>query len=145
MSGPHVILTIAIVLLVLGAIALPVGIRLLSRARAVPRVQVPARAISQVPLMAGNVITVEYPGPDGRPLRTDVFAALRRGLGATPMFSGYVYVNPNDPTDIKTRPQGKVGPGWTLIIIGSVALGAGVILLLVALVGLWMQSIPVVG
>ena len=145
MSGPHVILTIAVVLLVLGAIGLPVGIRLLTRARAVPRVRVPARALSQVPLLAGNVITVEYPGPDGAPLRGDVFAAFRQGLGATPMFDGYVYVNPNDPTDIKTRPQGKVGPGWTVVIIGSVALVAGLILLLVALVGMWMQSIPVVG
>ena len=56
-----------------------------------------------------------------------------------------IILNPNDPTDIKTRPQGKVGPGWTVIIVGSVALGAGVVLLLVGLVGLWMQSIPVVG
>jgi hypothetical protein len=145
MSGPVVLLTLAIVLVVVGAIALPVGLRLLTRAQDVPRVQVPARAVTEVSVLAGTVITVEYPGPDGRPLYADVFAALRRGLGATPMFAGYVYVNPNDPTDVKTRPQGKVGPGWTVVIVGCVALGAGVILLLVALVGLWMQSIPVVG
>ncbi|GEK21753.1 hypothetical protein [Cellulomonas xylanilytica] len=145
MSGPHVVLTVAVVVLVLGVVALPVGIRLLTRARAVPRIRLPARAVSKVSVLAGDVITVEYPGPDGAPLRREVFAAFRQGLGATPMFHGYVYVNPADPTDVKTRPQGKVGPGWTVTIVGIVLLVVGILLLLVALVGLWAQSIPVVG
>jgi len=145
MSGPHILLTIAVTLLVLGVIALPVGIRLLVRARAVPRIQLPARAVGRVSVLAGDVLTVEYPGPDGAPLRHDVFAATRRGLGASPTFHGYVYVNPGDPTDVKTRPQGKVGPGWTVTIVGTVLLAAGLVVLLVALAGMWMQSIPVVG
>lgn len=145
MSGPHVLLTVAIVLVLLGVVALPVGIVLLTRARDVPRLQLPARVVSKVSVLAGDVMTVEYPGPDGAPLRHDVFAAFRQGLGATPMFHGYVYVNPDDPTDVKTRPQGKVGPGWTVTIIGIVLLALGVVLLLVALAGLWIQSIPVVG
>ena len=145
MSGPHVLLTIAVALLVLGVVALPVGIGLLSRARSVRRIQLPARVVSKVDIVAGDVMTVEYPGPDGAPLRAEVFAAFRQGLGATPMFHGYVYVNPDDPTDVKTRPQGKVGPGWTVTIIGIVLLTAGLVVLLVALAGLWIQSIPVVG
>ncbi|WP_456786040.1 hypothetical protein [Cellulomonas sp. P5_C5] len=145
MSGPHLLLTLAILLLLLGLIALPVGIVLLVRARSVPRIQLPARVVSKVDVVAGDVMTVEYPGPDGAPLRAEVFAAFRQGLGATPMFHGYVYVNPEDPTDVKTRPQGKVGPGWTVTIIGIVLLVLGLVLLLVALMGLWIQSIPVVG
>ena len=140
MSGPVVLLTLAIVLLVVGAIGLPVGLRLLSRAQGVPRIQVPARAVTEVPVIAGKVITVEYPGPDGAPLRRDVFAAHRSGIGATPTFHGYAYVNRNDPTDVKTRPQGKVGPGWTLIIVGSVSLGVGLILLMVALAGIAIDN-----
>jgi hypothetical protein len=141
MSGPDILLTIAVAVLLVGGVALPVGIVALVRARAVPRVQVPARVVSRFTVLAGDVITVEYPGPDGTPLRRDVFAASRRGLGATPTFHGYAYVNPDDPTDVKTRPQGKVGPGWTLIIVGSVALVAGIALLLVALAGVYLDSV----
>ena len=141
MSVPHLFLTFAVALLVIGVIAVPVGIRLVVKARAVPRVQVPARVVSKFTVLAGDVITLEYPGPDGAPLRRDVFAATRRGLGATPTFHGYAYVNRDDPTDVKTRPQGKIGPGSTLTIVGSVALLVGLVLLLVALGGLYLDSV----
>ena len=95
-----------------------------------------ARVVSKILVLVGDIITVEYPGPDGAPLRRDVFAAHRSGIGATPTFHGYAYVNRNDPTDVKTRPQGKVGPGWTLILVGSVSLVVGFVLLMVALAGM---------
>ena len=136
MTEPQIFLAFAVALLVLGVVVLPVGIRLLLKARAVPRVRVPARVVSKVLVLVGDVITVEYPGPDGAPLRRDVFAAHRSGIGATPTFDGYAYVNRNDPTDVKTRPQGKIGPGCTLIIVGGVALVVGLVFLMVALVGM---------
>ena len=110
-----------------------------------PRIRPPARVVSKVDIVAGDVMTVEYPGPDGAPLRAEVFAAFRQGLGATPMFHGYVYVNPEDPTDVKTRPQGKVGPGVDGHHHRHRPARLGLVLLLVALMGLWIQSIPVVG
>ena len=144
MTEPQILLTIAIALLVLGVIALPVGIRLLLRARAVPRIQVPARVVSKILVLVGDILTVEYPGPDGAPLRRDVFAAHRSGIGATPTFHGYAYVNRNDPTDVKTRPQGKIGPGCTLIIVGSVCLVVGFVLLMVALAGISSAGIDLI-
>src|SRR4051794_7332716 len=106
-----VLIGAGVVVVVLGVALIVVGARLLGRAQAVPRVQVPARLVSRYTVFAGDMMTLEFPGPDGAPRQAGVFAAYRRGLGATPMFSGWAYVNPADLTDVKTRPQGKVGPG----------------------------------
>lgn len=122
-----VLLVIGLVLLAVGIVVTVQGLRLVSRARAVPRVQVPARLLDRTSAPGGWSMTVEFPGPDNLPRRAEVYALVSRGLGATPTFSGYVYVNPSDLTDVKTRPQGKVGPGWWLTIIGFVLIGAGIV------------------
>ena len=130
------------VVVALGIVGIFVGGRLLGRARAVPRVQVPARLVSRYSVLAGDMMTLEFPGPDGAPRQAGVFAAFRQGVGATPMFSGWVYVNPQDLTDVKTRPQGKVGPGWTVLIVGIVLTVLGA---LTAVAGVIVAAVDGIG
>ncbi|WP_028048729.1 hypothetical protein [Cellulomonas sp. URHD0024] len=121
-----ILVVLGLAVLLLGITAAVQGMRLVSRARAVPRVRVPALLLGRIPAPGGWVMTLEFPGPDNAPRRADVYAAVRTGLGATPTFGGYVYVNPNDLEDVKTRPQGKVGPGSWLAIGGIVLIVVGV-------------------
>ncbi|MEN0129868.1 MAG: hypothetical protein AAGC49_10550 [Brevundimonas sp.] len=127
-----VVLLATVAIFVLGIVGIVVGSVLLSRARSVPRVQVPARLVSRQSAGAGDVMLLEFPGPDGAPRQAEVFAAAGRGVGATPLFDGLAWVNPRDLADValQPEPQGDAGPGWTVLVIGIVLtiLGATVLM-----------------
>ncbi|WP_188037480.1 hypothetical protein [Actinotalea sp. JY-7885] len=95
------------------------------------RIQLPARLVTQQRLPAGNWMTVEFPGPDGAPRTTTVFSAFRRGLGATPMFSGSVWVDADDPSDVIVRPRARSFWPVFLTIFGSVLIAVGIIVAVV--------------
>ncbi|RYV51707.1 hypothetical protein [Pengzhenrongella frigida] len=122
--------------LFLAAACFIVGGRLVHRARRVDRVQLPARLRSRVWLGPGYSLVLEYPGPDGQPRIGSAFAFIRRGLGATPAFGGWVWVNRADPADVMTRPGGRTAPGGTVLIGGAIflfaSLGTGLAAVIVA-------------
>jgi hypothetical protein len=142
----HVLLLlVAGACLVVGPVLLVVGGRKVAAARRVPRVVVPARLVSRWLVPGGMMLTIEYPGPDGQPLRADTYAVMRQGVGATPMFTGWAYVNPEDPSDVMTRPTGRTGAGWWFVTVGIVLCVATVLLLLGAWVAHLVASSPGVG
>ncbi|GIG21411.1 hypothetical protein Cch01nite_21350 [Cellulomonas chitinilytica] len=132
MSVAALLVLLAVLTLAVGPVLIVLGSRRIAAARNVPRVAVPARLLSRWPVPGGLMLSVEYPGPDGRPLRADTYAVIRQGLGATPTFAGWVYVNRDDPSDVMTRPTGRTGAGWWLVIVGIVLCVASLLLLLVA-------------
>ncbi len=113
--------------MIAGAIAL---FRKESRVR---RIQLPARLVSRAYAVAGDALTIEFPGPDNEPRRTVVFSATRRGLGATPTFQGWVWVNVDDPSDVVVRPRARGFWPLFLTIFGCVVLVAGFIVTMVIL------------
>lgn len=80
------------------------------------RIRLPARLVSRQWVGPGDMLVVEFPGPDGAPRRTTVFSAWRRGLGATPTFQGWVWVNPADPSDVVVRPNARLF--WPVLLSG---------------------------
>ncbi|MGY4645152.1 hypothetical protein [Cellulomonas sp. URHB0016] len=114
------LLLLAVTAGLVGPVLVVLGSRRVAAARRVPRVAVPARLVSRWLAPGGMMLTIEYPGPDGRPLRADTYAVVRTGLGATPTFAGWAYVNRDDPSDVMTRPTGRTGAGWWFVIVGIV-------------------------
>lgn len=101
--------------------------RLSRRERAKERVQLPARELARQFIPPGWVVEVEYPGPDGAPLRTAVFSARRWGIGATPPFSGWVWVARRDPSDVVLRPRARsFWPGALWVTGGALLLVVGI-------------------
>ncbi len=82
------------------------------------RIQLPARLVSRQWVGPGDMLTIEFPGPDGSPRRTTLFSATRTGLGATPTFQGWVWVNRADPSDVVVRPNARAF--WP-VMLGSFA------------------------
>lgn len=93
----------------------------------VRRIQLPARLVDRVYAVSGYMLTLEFPGPDNEPRRTVVFSAFRRGIGATPVFQGWVWVNRDDPSDVIVRPRARSFWPVFLSIFGAAVLAAGVI------------------
>lgn len=121
-------------------LALGIGLPMLAGAFAllrkesrVRRIQLPARLIDRTYVVPGYMLTVEFPGPDNEPRRTVVFSATRRGLGATPHFQGWVWVNMDDPSDVIVRPRARGFWPLFLTIFGCVVLVAGFIVTMVIL------------
>ena len=102
------------------------------RARRTRRVQLPARLLNRVIMPPGFLLTVEFPGPDGAPRQASVLSAVRRGLGATPVFSGWVWVNVDDPSDVIVRPNARMFWPTFLAILGGFALVATMLLVTMA-------------
>jgi len=144
-SVDALLLLIAVVTVLVGPVLIVLGSRRIGAARRVPRVAVPARLLSRWLVPGGMMLTIEYPGPDGRPLRADTYAVMRQGIGATPMFAGWAYVNPDDPSDVMTRPTGRTGAGWWLVVVGIVLCVATLGLLLAAWVVHLVSTMPVAG
>nr|WP_297428032.1 hypothetical protein [uncultured Actinotalea sp.] len=111
-----------VVMVVVAVGCFVVAPRLTRRERAKERVQLPARELARQFIPPGWVIEVEYPGPDGAPLRAAVFSARRWGLGATPPFSGWVWVARRDPSDVVLRPHARSFWPGALWVTGSVLL-----------------------
>lgn len=132
-AGGWIALTVGLLLggsMIAGAVALW---RVEGRKR---RIRLPARLVEQTFMPPGAWLTVEFPGPDGEPRRSVVFSAVRRGLGATPMFQGWVWVDRDDPSDVIVRPRARSFWPVFLTVAGSVLLTAGVIVALV----LWADA-----
>lgn len=89
---------------VLTTVAIWLGVR----ARRQRRIRLPARLVSKVIMPPGYLLTVEFPAPDGTPRRATVLSALRRGIGATPEFQGWVWVNLDNHDDVIVRPHARM-------------------------------------
>ena len=113
---------------VLALASITTAVLLARRERRVRRVQLPARLLQRVPLPPGYLLTVEFPGPDGRPRQATLMSAIRRGLGATPEFSGWVWVNADRPSDVVVRPRARYFWPTFLGVLGSIALVAAMLL-----------------
>jgi len=100
------------------------GFRWLLAARRVRRVRVPARELHSTYIGPGTFVDVEYPGPDGRPLRGSMFVWLVRAPGVPYTFDGTVWVDPADPTDITPRLQGRTTRATLTLIFAAIALVA---------------------
>lgn len=108
------------------------GAAALSRAeRRITRIQLPARLITKVWVVPGYLLTVEFPGPDGAPRQAKVFSAIRQGIGATPPFNGFVWVDRDDPSDVIVRPRARTFWPVFLTVAGSIVLVFGLIGVLV--------------
>lgn len=131
--------TLAVAALAAGIALLVAGGRRSGRARAVDRVQVPARSLSETRTLAGEEHLVEYPAPDGSPLRATVHVARVRVPGQPYVFDGTVWVARDDPTDVVARSWGRQTGGFVRIVVGVVlvvaALGLGLAAGVLAFVG----------
>lgn len=83
------------------------GVVWLATDRRVRRVRVPARLVTRAPSGAGETVDVEYPAPDGRPLRARLVVADAPAPGTPPWFDGTVWVDPANPLDVRTHPQAR--------------------------------------
>ena len=110
--------------------------------RRIRRVQLPARLLTKMLLPPGFLLTVEYPGPDGAPRQASLMSAIRRGLGATPEFQGWVWVNANDPSDVVVRPGARQFWPLMLTIVGSVVLLFGLMAVAILSLDAAMSSLP---
>ena len=116
----------------IGLTLVVLGGRRIRRQRAVDRVALPARLISSTMLLLGIDYVVEYPGPDGRPLRGTAFSVAKRTLSSrgyrgTARFNGVVYAARNDPSDIVLEPHPRTLAGTIALIVGVVTLFASVV------------------
>ncbi|UJP39756.1 hypothetical protein [Cellulomonas palmilytica] len=111
---------------VVTAVLATVGFRWLAAARGVQRVRVPARQLSSSYVGPGTFVDVEYPGPDGRPLRTQLFVWLVRAPGVPYTFDGTVWVDPRNPADVTPRRQGRTTRATLTLIVAAIALAATV-------------------
>lgn len=122
-------------------VAIALAVALARRARRTKRIQLPARLLSRVFMPPGYLLTVEFPGPDGAPRRATVLSALRRGIGATPVFSGWVWVNVDDPSDVIVRPYARMFWPTFLGIFGGLALVATMLLGTIAMMAAAMSQV----
>lgn len=111
---------------------LVVAIRAFVRLGRVRRVRVPARLLQRVWAGPGEIVDVEYPAPDGSPLRARLWVTYARAPGIPYAFDGTVWVNPVDPSDVTPRSVGRNGWAVTSLVVGLV--------LLLACGGLWLAS-----
>ncbi|TRW43536.1 DUF3592 domain-containing protein [Georgenia yuyongxinii] len=83
-----------------------------------PRVPVPATVVRQVGLRQPPVLEVDYPAPDGRPLRGHVSVPMSAaGFGQALLTGGSpttVWVDPRRPEDISLQQSGRSGSGRAL-------------------------------
>lgn len=124
----HGIQVAAIAAGMVALVSITAAVLLARRARRTRRVQLPARLLNRVLMPPGFLLTVEFPGPDGAPRQATVLSAVRRGIGATPVFSGWVWVNVDDPTDVIVRPHARMFWPTFLAILGGFALVATMML-----------------
>ncbi|MCC2333753.1 hypothetical protein [Cellulomonas wangsupingiae] len=122
MSVSVVLALACVVLLVIAVLLAVVGFRRLRRARGVRRVRVPATLVSQTYAGAGDVLHVEYPAPDGTPLRATIYMWLVNAPGVPYTFDGTVWVDPADPTDVTPRRQGRTTWATVTLILAAIAL-----------------------
>ncbi len=113
--------------LVVGGSMIAGAVALSRKESRVRRIQLPARLVDRVYAVSGYMLTLEFPGPDNEPRRTVVFSAIRRGIGATPEFQGWVWVNRDDPSDVIVRPRARSFWPVFLTALGAAVLAAGVI------------------
>lgn len=111
------------------------AVALARREKRTRRIQLPARLLSKVFMPPGYLLTVEFPGPDGAPRRTTVVSAIRRGLGATPEFQGWVWVAADDPSDVVVRPHARMFWPVFLGVLGAIMLVVTMLLGTVVLAG----------
>jgi len=121
-----VLALVCVVLVVLTVLLAVAGFRRLSRVRGVRRVQVPATLVSRTYTGAGDVLHVEYPAPDGSPLRATIYMWLVNAPGVPYTFDGTVWVNPADPTDVTPRRQGRTTAATVTLIFAAIALTGAV-------------------
>lgn len=125
--------------LVLGVAVLVVSGRRSGRARAVDRVRVPARSLSERWTLGGDEHLVEYPGPDGAPLRATIVVTRVTAPGQPYLFDGWVWVARDDPTDVVSRTWGRQSGSFVTMILGIIllvmAFGLGLTAGIVAFVG----------
>ena len=121
-----VLALVCVVLVVLTVLLAVAGFRRLSRVRGVRRVQVPATLVSRTYTGAGDVLHVEYPAPDGSPLRATIYMWLVNAPGVPYTFDGTVWVNPADPTDVTPRRQGRTTTATVTLIFAAIALTGAV-------------------
>lgn len=133
---PTLLALLSAVAAVLSVTLLVLAIRTFVRLGRVRRVRVPARLLQRRWGLAGEIVDVEYPAPDGSPLRARLWVTYVRAIGLPYAFDGTVWVDPADPTDVTPRYVGRNGWAVTGLVVGTV-------LLLVA-VGLWVaaQAVP---
>ena len=136
---------LAIILFVVGVALVGAGIALIvgggkSRGVTSPRVAVPASVVRQVGLRQPPILEVDYPGPDGRPLRGRVQVPMSvAGFGQSLLTRGAtttVWVDPRRPLDISLEQGGDSGTiprfvGLVLVFLGAGALIAAAIQLFV--------------
>ena len=118
----------AVVAGLVALVSITTAVLLARRERRVRRVRLPARLVQRIPLPPGYLLTVEFPGPDGRPRQATLMSAIRRGLGATPEFSGWVWVDADRPSDVVVRPGARYFWPTFLGVLGSFALVAAMLL-----------------
>ncbi|WP_129338126.1 hypothetical protein [Cellulomonas endophytica] len=122
MTGPAALITLATACLVAGVVLVVVGLVRVSRARAVDRVRLPARLVSRTWAVSGSQVVVEYPAPDGSPLRASMFVWVVRAPGMSPGFDGTVWAARDDPSDVTPRRQGRTATGAFLAVLGGALL-----------------------
>ncbi|GEA82340.1 hypothetical protein [Cellulomonas uda] len=125
-SPAAVLWLVCAVCALLTAVLATLGGRWLAAARRVHRVQVPARALSSAYVGPGTFVDVEYPGPDGRPLRAQLFVWLVRAPGVPYTFDGTVWVDPHHPADVTPRRQGRTTRATLTLILAAVTLAGTV-------------------
>lgn len=120
----------------LTAVCLVLGTRQVRVQRGVERIRVPARLISGTPAVNGRRLEVEYPAPDGSPLRAEISIHTVNALRIWQPFDGSVWVNRDDPTDVTARSHGRSTRAVVLFSAGFtfavVAFGLGVVALIMA-------------
>ncbi|WP_448073422.1 hypothetical protein [Georgenia yuyongxinii] len=93
-----------------------------------PHVPVPATVVRQVGLRQPPVLEVDYPGPDGRPLRGRVTVPMSAaGFGQALLTGGAtttVWVDPRRPADISLQQSGSAG-GSARVLGGALMLFFG--------------------
>lgn len=142
MAASVVLAAGGLLLLALGVVLAVVGARRLRVARGVHRVQVPARVLSSVPVPGGDVVEVEYPGPDGAPLRARVPTFLVTAPGQPYTFDGTVWVDPARPHDVTPRRHGRTTGATVTLVLAAVVLVAGLGALVAAGVVAFAQTLP---
>ncbi|MBX9244717.1 DUF3592 domain-containing protein [Actinotalea ferrariae] len=106
-------------------VALVVGGLLMVRSQRSSRwVAVPGRVVDRSFLTTPTRVTVEYPAPDGAPLRARVSAGLMGGLRGPEVGADVtVYVDPRRPTDVTLGPSSATTTyGWAFVAMGAFAL-----------------------
>lgn len=108
----------------LGVLLVGGGLLMVRSARSPHRVAVAGRIIERSWMTTPTRVTVEYPAPDGTPLRARLSAGLAGGLrGPRPGDPVTLYVDPRHPQDVSLGPGGAATVyGWAFVAMGTLAL-----------------------